>query len=299
MRKLVLIHGRSQQLKDAAKLKQEWVDALHAGLRSADADLDIPDEQIRFPYYGQTLYELVTNSTVKAADVVVKGNVSSVEQDFIGAALNDVVASAGISEEDILAAAEDPSQISKDVQNLPWVLAALRAIDRVPGLSAVSIALATRDVYRYVRNPGIQVVIEDGVRQAFTARREVEESVVVAHSLGSVIAYSMLKREGKMHQWKVPALITVGSPLGINAIHRLLSPIGRPDCLGDWYNAYDNQDVVALHPLDDVYFPVTPGIENYDQVKNPTPNKHGISGYLGDPIVARRIRDALLDGAPG
>ncbi|MFF5922721.1 hypothetical protein ACFY8C_31025 [Streptomyces flavochromogenes] len=294
MRKLILIHGRSQQMKDAEKLKQEWVDALHAGLRTADIDLEIPDEQIRFPYYGQTLFELAEDSTVKATEVIVKGSPSSAELDFIGAAVKDVAAGAGISEDDIVAAAEDPTQIRKDIQNWPWVLAALSAIDRVPGLSAVSIALATRDVYRYVRNPGIQTVIEDGVREAFTAG---EESVVVAHSLGSVVAYNMMKREGKRRQWTVPALVTVGSPLGVNAICRLLNPIGRPDCLGDWYNAYDKHDVVALHPLDGTYFPVTPGIENYDRVKNPTSNKHGISGYLGDPVVAVRIRDALLDGS--
>jgi hypothetical protein len=30
-------------------------------------------------------------------------------------------------------------------------------------------------------------------------------------------------------------------------------------------------------------------------VANPTPNRHGISGYLSDPVVARRIHDALTD----
>jgi hypothetical protein len=296
MRKLVMIHGRSQQLKDAKKLKQEWVDALHTGLRNADGDLEIPDDRIRFPYYGQTLHELAVNSKSKATEVVVKGNPSVLEQDFIAAALKDVVDSVGISEEDIRAAADDPSQIPKDVQNWPWVLAALRVLDRVRPLSAASIALITRDVHRYLRNPGIGTVIDDGVRQAFTAG---EESVVVAHSLGSVIAYNMMKREGGRHQWKVPALITVGSPLGVGAIALALSPIGRPTCLGDWYNAYDNQDVVALHPLDRKHFPVTPDIENYDKVENPTPNKHGITGYLADPVIACRIRDALLDGALG
>jgi len=29
-------------------------------------------------------------------------------------------------------------------------------------------------------------------------------------------------------------------------------------------------------------------------VKNPTDNRHGIAGYLSDPVVARKIYDAIL-----
>ena len=36
------------------------------------------------------------------------------------------------------------------------------------------------------------------------------------------------------------------------------------------------------------------GIENKTDVRNPTANRHGISGYLDDAEVARRIHDALL-----
>ena len=36
-----------------------------------------------------------------------------------------------------------------------------------------------------------------------------------------------------------------------------------------------------------------PQIENYGAVHNGTPNKHGITGYLDDPEVARRIHQAI------
>ncbi|WP_424888878.1 hypothetical protein [Streptomyces sp. XH2] len=149
MRGLVLIHGRSQQFKDAAELKKEWMEGLHTGLRNIGSDLQIPAELIRFPYYGQTLFELAQGSDA-VPDVVVKGHgePESVEQDFIAAVVEDVVRAQGIAEEDIRAAADDPSVIARDVQNWPWVIAALRVIDRVPGLSAGSIALVTRDVHR-------------------------------------------------------------------------------------------------------------------------------------------------------
>jgi hypothetical protein len=55
--------------------------------------------------------------------------------------------------------------------------------------------------------------------------------------------------------------------------------------------------VVALYPLDPKNFPIdpaVPAIENKRDVDNDTDNRHGISGYLGDPVVARRIHDALI-----
>jgi hypothetical protein len=60
-----------------------------------------------------------------------------------------------------------------------------------------------------------------------------------------------------------------------------------------WFNAMDERDIVALYPLSKKYFQVTPQIENKTDVQNPTENRHGISGYLGDPEVARRIHAAL------
>jgi hypothetical protein len=46
--------------------------------------------------------------------------------------------------------------------------------------------------------------------------------------------------------------------------------------------------------LDALHFGVDPAVENKDDVANGTSNRHGISGYLSDPIVARRIHDALV-----
>ena len=50
VRELVFVHGRSQQSKDSAALKAEWVEAFRAGLRKWNLDLPIPEDRIRFPY---------------------------------------------------------------------------------------------------------------------------------------------------------------------------------------------------------------------------------------------------------
>ncbi|MEU0221043.1 hypothetical protein ABZ281_41105 [Streptomyces sp. NPDC006265] len=293
MRRLVLIHGRSQQRKNAADLKQEWVQALHKGLTGAGVSATIPEERVRFPYYGDTLNHLVEGLTDAAPDVIVKGygDLAPGEEKFIAEVVGEAVQRLGLAEEDIRAVAGQPGVIQKGVRNWPWVLAALRAIDRSPGLASASLQLVTRDVYRYLHSIGIQTQIDDGVRKAITSD---EEHVVVAHSLGSVVAYNVLKRDAEELNWKVPTLVTLGSPLAINPIAQKLRPVSRPHGVKIWFNAFDPQDIVALHPLDRERFPVTPEVENFSQIRNETSHHHGIIGYLQHPEVALRIYRALV-----
>ncbi len=293
MRTLVLIHGRSQQGKDSKALKGEWLDALHEGLRAAGSDATVPADKVRFPYYGDTLDDLVRGGGDEAAEVIIQsaGEPNAVEQEFIAAVISEVVETIGLGEDDIRAHAVHGDVVEQGVQNWPWVLAALRALESVPGLGGASLALATRDVYAYLRNPGIQTVIESGVRQAFDQETE---CVVVGHSLGSVVAYDVLKRRAQSEGWIVPTFITLGSPLAVRTIVDALAPISTPPGVKQWFNVHDSRDVVALHPLDARHFPVTPDIENLE-VTNPTPNRHGISGYLSDPTVALRILRALTE----
>lgn len=89
------------------------------------------------------------------------------------------------------------------------------------------------------------------------------------------------------------ALVTLGSPLAVTAIRNALRPIGHPSCAPAWFNPTDPRDVVALYPLQTQRFGVDPEIENKTDVHNETPNRHGIAGYLGDPVVAQRIHAAL------
>lgn len=55
-----------------------------------------------------------------------------------------------------------------------------------------------------------------------------------------------------------------------------------------------NEVIVALYPLTSEYFNVTPAITDKRDVKNWTPNHHGIIGYLDDKGVAKRVYDALV-----
>jgi hypothetical protein len=292
-RQLVFIHGRSQEKKDAADLKQQWIAAFRKGLEKNGLQLPIPESDIRFPYYGQTLYDLVSDvAPDQVAEVVVKGARSDrLASAFVEAALKEVMKREGITDAEVMSMA-GTEVIERGIQNKKWVLSILRAIDKhVPGGSAASVAAVTNDVYQYLRNPGVRDQIDSGVRAAFA---EEVPKVVVSHSLGTVVAYNILGREGSNEGWEVPLFITLGSPLAITVIRDALAPIKTPKCAGKWVNAFDKRDVVSLYPLDSARFNVKPPIENLAHVSNHTDNRHGIAGYLDDKEVARRIHEALV-----
>jgi hypothetical protein len=298
IREMVFVHGRSQQHKDASSLKKEWIDALGVGLAKSGLILPIPDTQVRFPFYGDTLFDLTEGKSIdEAAKVIVRGNeTDAAEKQFILELLEEIRRQNGVTEEQ-LAEVAGQDVVERGPLNWPWVRATLQALDRfVPHSSSPTIALFTHDVYVYLTNSAVRQVIDDGIRTALTPG---VETIVVAHSLGTVVAYNLLRREGHLRNWTVPLLVTVGSPLAVTAIRRTLksfAPTRTPECVAAWLNAMDSRDVVALYPLDPQNFPIdppNPAIENKTDVNNNTDNRHGIAGYLDNDVVASRIHHAL------
>lgn len=297
-RQLVFLHGRSQQMKDSAALKAEWVDAFKQGLAKSGLTLPINDSDIRFPYYGDTLYELIQGeSAAAAAEVVIRGtNADADEKRFTRAIMEEIRKEAKITEAD-LAAISGQEVVNRGPQNWEWFQAILQAVDRhVPFGSGSSIALFTHDVYVYLKNANVRAAIDNGVSAAMTSG---VETVVVSHSLGTIVAYNVLRGQAHVRGWKIPLFVTLGSPLAVTEIRKTLRNLATlrcPEGVSEWFNALDARDVIALYPLDTKSFPLdptTPAIENKCDVDNKTENRHGIAGYLDDGDVARRIYDAL------
>ena len=245
--------------------------------------------------YGDALFDLADGvSVADAADVILRGNAGSeAEREFVRAGLQEAADREHISREEVdeLLDADNPV-ITHGVANWKLTRALASLLDRrVKGASGATVALVTRDVYRYLRDPGIGNRINDGVRKALTADTEM---VVVGHSLGSVVAYALLAHQGEAARWKVPLLLTLGCPLAVTVIRNALAPIAHPTVVAHWHNARDPADIVALHPLIAPHFDIKPAVEHSDHVSNGTDNRHGIEGYLSDQTVARRIHDALI-----
>lgn len=222
------------------------------------------------------------------ADIRAKGPLTAPHPALPGEILSELAAHAGLREADILLEV-GPVPLEKGPANWGWVQAILRALDHLPGLNSQLLATFTRDVYVYLAYAGVRARINSIVADAL---RTDELCVVLAHSLGTVVAYDVLRERAATPQY--PGLVTVGSPLGIRAIRQqLATPLVSPPCVAHWFNAYDDHDVVSLVPLDAQHFNVTPAIENKSDVLNHTDNRHGITGYLTDPVVAQRIVRAL------
>jgi hypothetical protein len=253
MRDLVFVHGRAQQSKDSKALKAEWIAYWADGLKKSGLSVPLPDNRIHFPYYGDTLDQLVAGkSPEEAAKIVVRGvapegggELSLEERAFIEAVLLESIGRfEGDAEGAVWRALPPGAIVEKGVLNWGWVQGLLEVLDKhIPGASSASVALATRDVFQYLTNDIIRDVINAGTVSAMPAE---EETVVVSHSLGTVVAYNVLRLNAKQKGWKVPLFVTLGSPLAVSVIKEKLArikPIAFPVNVATWFNAMDERDV--------------------------------------------------------
>lgn len=312
---LVFIHGRAQQGRDPQLLKREWIDALHRGADAAGITFTVRPRSVTMPYYGDTLAEL----TAAEPDDELAAPPVSAERSAHGGddldrdVLIDCLDGAGIDEvaieTELASTSPDDPPLVDDTTEEPepsrfrsmlaweWVQTGLSILDRyVPGVSGRSIRWTTHDVAVYLDDRSVRDRINRHVARAFDDGRTNDPVVVVAHSLGSVVAYDLLRPEGTVKR-PVHTLVTIGSPLGLRAVRRALAPLDDPPMVRRWLNAYDDRDVIALHPLEPADFPFDPPIENHPGIRNDTVNHHGIEGYLGDPTVATAIVEAVLSDA--
>ncbi len=286
-----MIHGRSQGGKDSDELKDTWIKTLEKGF--AKANIPFPrNVAVDFPFYADKLDDFVVQLGLPTSkDVIVKGPGQDKEyEQFMKSALAEIKLRANITDNLVAAKMDDEGATTKEKgpQNWWWVRATARAIDSyLSDVSAFTIEEFLKDVYLYVNKPTIAVAINRIIETKLTT----EPTIVIGHSLGSVVGYKVLDSNRGMD---VRKYITVGSPLGIRAISSVLG-IPENSCgRNGWYNAFDERDIVALNPLDSVYFPADPEIINYDGIDNQTENRHGIVGYLNDASVARQIAAVLI-----
>jgi pimeloyl-ACP methyl ester carboxylesterase len=126
-----------------------------------------------------------------------------------------------------------------------------------------------------------------------------ETRVVVAHSLGSVVAYEALCALSQRGGHGVRALVTMGSPLGIGMIFDRLDPApGLTGCWpgGEqlvWTNMVDHGDVVALEKDLRPRF----GERMAGHVVFNGSHAHAATNYLTDRRTGTAIRRGLDDGS--
>ncbi|MEE1757430.1 hypothetical protein [Streptomyces sp. SP18CS02] len=130
------------------------------------------------------------------------------------------------------------------------------------------------------------------IRDLVTA--EIEEArgaslIVVGHSLGSIVAYEVLRELER----DVELFVTVGSPLAITEVQdHLARPPAVPPGVRAWRNVSDVRDLVALdHTLRPEYAPADRVTDLL--VANTSRTHHGISQYLMNPQVSDACRELM------
>ncbi len=282
---LVMVHGRAQGGR-GDKLASEWIETWKKGLTADQADGLEDRFDIRQPFYGDKLDELVKESASFPTNVATRGDPGDIDPEFME--FRRAIAEAAAERAGVLGELEEElAYQERGPLNWNWVQRILQKLETMPGLGGNIIERFTRDVWVYLTDDDVREKINTIVIEKMP---QSGKFVMLGHSLGSVVAYDILR---KAQGVEVPLFITVGSPLGVRAIVEKLRPIGHPKVAKAWYNAYDEADAVALNPLDSKCFPVTPSIENYNKIKNPTDNRHGIIGYLNDKVLATKMWDSM------
>jgi hypothetical protein len=115
--------------------------------------------------------------------------------------------------------------------------------------------------------------------------------VVVAHSLGSLVAYGAL-RGATVSNASVQRLETLGSPLGAPELRDLIFTDGTarlvklPASVRSWVNIREPRDPIAI-PLSDADSTTLRDLMGSGSADGV--DAHDMGGYLRDPMAARAI----------
>lgn len=289
------MHGIGQQVQGESRLRSVWWPALSDGLRRAGAESLVAESDVAVAFYGDLFRP--------AGEFLAAGDppytAADVEEGF---------------EQELLAewwkaaAESDPGVVAPDADDVlvatpRSVQGALRALSGSKFFADVALRAMVADL-KQVRAYLTDQQVREQARARVMVQIGEDTRVVVAHSLGSVVAYEALCA---LPGHRVRALVTIGSPLGIPhlVVHRLQpTPVPAPDSKGkgkavrgawpggeqlEWTNLADAGDVVAL--VKDL----RPAFG--ERVRSATVSNgahaHDATAYLTDALCGRAIADGL------
>jgi hypothetical protein len=159
-----------------------------------------------------------------------------------------------------------------------------------------------KDLHRYFFD-GKRDVVLDRLRDQIAAIPSEEPVCLIAHSMGSIIAFDLLLQGTR----NIEQVITIGSPLGLSVVQKQLGAIGGPTVnqrrvdmstrISAWVNFYDPLDIVALDSDLNDDFPeqgiVNVKVRNEFVTKDGERNHHKSYGYLRTTEVGQVIRAFL------
>ncbi len=174
----------------------------------------------------------------------------------------------------------------------------LNEIDFFDPLTRLVTALFLKDVNDFFFDRTRREAMKNCLRERFAAGNG--PFVLVAHSQGSMIAWSVLEELGASVD--VAQFVTIGSPLGLAEVRhqlRRLHGLGAgklpiPAGVRQWVNVFDRRDVVAQRqPLAPLYTGAAALVDNVLNNNDGPRDAHSATGYLCLPFVQQQVRAAV------
>lgn len=237
MVRVIGVHGVGHQFSGENTIRSAWLPALKDGLCRVDRSM-ASDDDFACAFYGDLFRPLGKATMVPpldASDITDEREKELLERWWLEAARIDPMV--------IGVGAQTKVRTPTSVQR---ALNALSQSKFFAGIGERALIFDLKQVRRYLIDQEVRRTAQERIERKIDS----DTSVIVAHSLGSVVAYESLCNHP---EWPVHTFVTIGSPLGIsNIIFEELRPAPQQDTgiwppgVRRWFNIADKYDVVAL-----------------------------------------------------
>ena len=289
--KIIFIHGMNQQNHTAQSLQRYWCDIFQQGINAQQIALKSP-LNIQLAFYGDliTTHHLSNHFDLEMLlpKFLLNFHVPYFAKKPSTLSIHPPTFIPTFSPQQPVALKTQlylASEMIKDSALKEFVL----LLNHFPQLHESMIHRFLIETYLYLDNADFLQEVHQRVLKCLD---EHEPHIIVAHSLGTVIAYNLLQRLDP--KYNIQRFITLASPLAFRVIQaKILHPILRPTILqGDWFNFYSQDDFLSAFPLSTAPFNFEPHILN-QRIRTFIDHPHNIAGYLQNPAVIQAILQAL------
>lgn len=297
--KVVGIHGVANNYSSSPQIEHTWLPALQGGLENSGCPR-IDRREFEAVFYG----DLFRQSGMRSVNIP-RLSAQDITQEWEQQLLiewwreSSRLSLLNCSDRDGLG--ESPNIQSPDFQgrgqtsNL--VQRALLQLTKSRFFYSVGVTesfwiFALRQVYSYIHDLKMKQAILQRVCDKVSPQ---ETKVIVAHSLGSIVAYEALCAHP---EWNVHTLVTLGSPLGVpNLVFGKLTPtpengVGVWPNVQQWFNIADQGDIVALQKNLRPHFGLNSEQTIVDRLIYNGWKSHSVENYL----TARETGAAVFSG---
>lgn len=308
MKTLILLHGRGFK-PSRARLKTLWIDALRFGIARDFPDmLDRFDAaRIEFVYYGDTSNAFLSKLTgdpvpddFATRETTLEGLKRWKKSQFNKATYEGLAGKASYKEglADVLSAVLSFTRLGDDVISL--------------------VAPDMKEYWMGYQSPFGSAVRAPVTRPLKRAFNRGDSVCILAHSLGSLIAYDVLWKFSYMSEYRpdycgklVDLFLTIGSPLGDDTVQRGLFGASAnnerrfPCNIQHWVNIAAEDDFICHDKRikndyrDMLKWNLIDSIEDHEiynlSLREGRSNPHHSTGYLIHPLLIKIVVDWLKD----